>query len=143
MWPTVGKGTHNAGGAMKRRAVRLAMTVAVVLGLPVFLCGVVDAAVALYTSPILVDKDRYVRCSLTNVGTVPYVVTIDVLDIDGVSQGALTNVTVQPGHTEANVFGFSAVSICKFIVGYPSRVRAGGCVSAMGSLTCLDSSPAR
>jgi len=122
--------------------MRRTLVAALVVFLLLLVSGVAYAA-TLYTSPILIDGDRYVRCSLTNVGTVPYVVRIDVLNGTGASQASLRNITIDPGESQTNVFGFATVNVCKFTVPVPSRVRAGGCVSAFGSLTCLDSSPAR
>jgi hypothetical protein len=121
---------------------RTVLPAALVIFLLLLVSGVADAA-TLYTQAVMVDATAYTRCHLTNVGTVPYVVTIEALDGHGGVEDSAVGITLDPGESHTNVWGHAAVNVCKFTVPVPSRVRAGVCLMLIGTGNCFDNSPAR
>jgi hypothetical protein len=127
-----------------------ALTLAVLLALPLVAGPVRAGTLVLTTSPMVVDVNvSYVRCNVANVGAAPFEVTVQSIDGGGAIQDGGT-LTLDPGVTYTATFGFDIVSYCKFSipVGKSKKkrpaVRANACLAVFAlGFTCQELAEAR
>ena len=112
--------------------------------------GGISNAATLFTPPLEVDfadsPDVSLVCTVTNVSQSSRQITIDIININGVSINTVTD-TVDPGArlgaVQSSDNGTATPSHCKFDIknGKKSSVRASACIFQVG-IGCISALPA-